>query len=172
MSNNKVQCFLSTIVHWVWPTEHLQRRPPRASSLGSHQGVLCLWWQEAHPIPRPLCSIRQGLRAPGMFRREAVSLGQGRRVLLSPTSVDVFPVHSVLHKGNVVIGGQCKVRDAAHEALHVLSVRVQSDFLHSTCRGPRWRREWGKMRGHQLEILYGPFSVPWSSSNCLEHRKY
>lgn len=70
-----------------------------------------------------------------MFRIEAVSLGQGRQVLLSPTSVDVFPVHSVLHKGNVVIGGQCEVRDAAHEALHVLSVRVQSDFLHSTCRG-------------------------------------
>ena len=55
-------------------------------------------------------------------------------MLLSPTSVDVLPIHSILHEGNVVIRGQCEVGDAAHKASHVLSVRVQSDFLHSTCK--------------------------------------
>lgn len=60
-------------------------------------------------------------------------------MLLGSTSVDVLPIHGVLHEGNVVIGGQGEVRDAAHEASPVVPVSVQSDFLHSTCRGARRR---------------------------------
>lgn len=93
------------------------------------------------PDPQTSVQLQAGSPGPWDVSDRGCVRGQGRWVLLSATSVDVFPVHSVLHKGNVVIGGQCEVRDAAHEALHVLSVRVQSDFLHPTCRGPRWRRE-------------------------------
>lgn len=61
-------------------------------------------------------------------------------MLLGSTSVDVFPIHGVLHEGNVVIGGQGEMRDAAYEASPVLPVSVQGDFLHSTCREARGRR--------------------------------
>lgn len=60
-------------------------------------------------------------------------------MLLGSASVDVFPIHGVFHQGNVVIGGQCEMRNAAHEASHVLPVSVQSDFLHSACQEARGR---------------------------------
>ena len=60
-------------------------------------------------------------------------------MLLGSASVDVFPIHGVFHQGNVVIGGQGEMRNAAHEASHVLPVSVQSDFLHSTCQEARGR---------------------------------
>lgn len=68
-----------------------------------------------------------------------MSLGQEQLVLLGSASVDVFPIHGVFHKGNVVISGQGEMRDAAHEAPHVLPVSVQSDFFHSTCQEARGR---------------------------------
>lgn len=68
-----------------------------------------------------------------------MSLGQGQLVLLGSTSVDVFPIHGVFHEGNVVIGGQGKMRNTAHKASHVLPVSVQSNFLHSTCQEARGR---------------------------------
>lgn len=85
------------------------------------------------PGPRAsMSSIRLGLRGPRALRLEALSLGQGQLVLLGSASVDVFPIHSIFHEGNVVIRRQGEVRDAAHEASHVLPAGVQSDFLHST----------------------------------------
>lgn len=94
------------------------------------------------PGPRAsVCGIRQGLRAPGTLRIEALSLGQGQLVLLGSTSVDVFPICSIFHEGNVVIGGQREMRDAAHEASHVLPVSVQSYLLHSTCQEAKRRQE-------------------------------
>lgn len=120
-----------------------------------------------------MCSIRQDLWAPGMFRIEAMSLGQGQLVLLSPTSVDVFPIHSIFHKGNVVISGQCEMGDAAHEASHVLSVGVKSDFLHSTCKEARREGEKEARRG----VTSGRFFMvylngPWPRTNCLVHHMY
>lgn len=60
--------------------------------------------------------------------------------LLGSTGVDVLPVHGVLHEGNVVVGRQGEMRDAAHEASHVLPVSVQSNFLHPTCQEARGTR--------------------------------
>lgn len=78
-------------------------------------------------------------RAPGIVRLEVLSLGQGQLMLLGSASVDVFPIHSVFHEGNVVISGESQMRDAAHEASHVLPVGVQSNFFHSTCQEARRR---------------------------------
>lgn len=54
---------------------------------------------------------------------------------LGPTRVDVLPVSCILHQGDVVVGRQREVRDAAHQPSQVLPVGVQGDLLHAT---------WGK----------------------------
>lgn len=98
-----------------------------------------------------------------------MSLGQGQLVLLSPTSVDVLPIHSVFHKGDVVIGGQGEMGDAAHKASHVLSVRVQSNFLHSTCEEAKRGTENEPGRG---VISWRSFMVPRPGTEHLVHHTH
>lgn len=134
---DKVRCFLHRGFLWVWPTECRQERPHRDSRLGSSFSLM----RRNPPGPRAsVCGIRQSLGAPRILRIVGIIiLGQGRLALLGSTRVDVFPIHGVFHERNVVIGGQGEMRDAAHEASHVLSVRVQSNFLHSPCQEARGR---------------------------------
>lgn len=73
-------------------------------------------------------------------------------MLLGSASIDVFPIHGVFHKGNVVISGQGEMRNAAHEASHVLPISVQGNFLHSTCQEARGRWREPK-RSMSLECL-------------------
>lgn len=98
------------------------------------------------PGPRAaVAGIRQGLRASGILSTEGCVPWARPAVLLGSTGVDVFSIHGVFHEGNVVIGRQGEMRNAAHEAPHVLPVSVQSDFLHPTCREARGR--WGEPEG-------------------------
>jgi hypothetical protein len=71
-------------------------------------------------------------------------------VLLGSTSIDVFPIHCIFHEGDVVIGGQGEVGDAAHKASYVLPICVQSNFLHSTCQEAKGRL--GEPKKH-LDLL-------------------
>lgn len=122
---------------------------PHAASAGKATQGLLSWVQtfrdeRKHAWP-PCLRERHRVSGPPRFSGlGAPSFGKGQPVLLGSTRVDVLPVCGVLHEGNVVIGGQGEMRDAAHEASPVVPVGVQSDFLHSTCREPE--AEWVRHR--------------------------
>lgn len=59
--------------------------------------------------------------------------------------VDVLAIRSVLHQRHVIVSGECEVRHAAHQASNVLSVCVQSYFLHAP-----WSRA-GETSTHKTE---------------------
>jgi hypothetical protein len=70
----------------------------------------------------------------------------------------------------VVIGGQCEMGDAAHKASQVLSVRVQSDFLHSTCKEAKRGRENEPRRGVTCwRSFMVCLSVPWLETGGRVH---